>query len=220
MINEIIKPAASYASFIPFILGLITFKRGQKTIKYLIVLVALACLTESASNWMADHKIPNLFLFHFYTPLELILFLVIYRLQLHPELPSKLFLWIGVSCILLSLMNTIWLQPLHVFNTFGRGLECIVLIYLSIMYLILRIRSKNNFSFKEEPMFWINTAVLIYFPVSMVFLLMSNYLRENFSIEFNSFIWNFHALLSFLQYVLFTIAIYTEWKRTKSPVLS
>ncbi len=210
----------SYASLVPFLLGLFSFSLNSKPIRYLIGLSAVACITEFTGTYLALHNTPNLFLFHFYPPIELCLLLVIYSLNMRHAVPSSVFWSVGILFILFSVINTLYFQPLHVFNTYGRGTESFLVLGLAIGYSILHLGQTTGDRNQNRPMFWINTGVLIYFSVNLVFFFMSNFLLENLSQTFNYFVWGFHALVSLALYLFFTFAIYLDWKKAKSPVLS
>ncbi len=218
--KEVVKTIASYASFLPFILGLLLFQRAEKSIRYLTVLLGIACITELTSKALAIRGISNLFLFHIYPVAELFLFTLIYRPHFRTARARNTLSGTAIGFLIFTLVNTVFFQPLHEFNTYGRSLESLLLSVVSITYLMTEINSMESVTKREQPMFWINTAVLMYFPLNLVFFFMSNFLWTHFSREFNNFLWDIHALLSLVQYLIFTIAIYTNWKSRKSPVLS
>lgn len=218
--EEVVKTIASYASFLPFVFGVLIFQRAEKTIRYLTLLLGIACITELTSKALAIRGISNLFLFHIYPVVEFSLYLLIYQLHFRTGKARKLLLCAGICFLLFSITNTIFLQPLHEFNTYGRSLESLLLSVISITYLLTEINSIESLANRERSMFWVNTAVLTYFPLNLVFFFMSNFLHTHFSNEFNNFLWDIHAILSIAQYLIFTIAIYTDWKSRKSPVLS
>ena len=220
MVIKLFLKLTAYSSFLPLILGLFTFSVNSKPIRYLILLSAVACISEVTGAYLASQQISNLFLFHFYPPIELCLLLVIYSLNLRYVVPEKYFWITGMLYLLFSLINTLYFQPLHVFNTYGRGVESFLVLGLAIGYSILLLYQPSEDRNRNRPMFWINTGILLYFSVNLVFFFMSNYLLENFSQTANYFIWTFHALVGFALYLFFTFAIYIDWKKAKSPVLS
>ena len=219
LIDIIIKAFSTYASFLPFLLGLVTWRRNARSVRFLVLLSVVACTTEMISALLAYQRIPNLFLFHFYPPVELVFILVIYGIELRESISGWVFRAIGICFVGYSILNTILWQPLQVFNTNGRGVESLLLVILSVIYTTLQLKRDHGLK-SGEAMFWVNTAVLLYFSLNLVFFFMSNYLNEHFSQQFTSYIWNFHAGLSFVRYLFFTIAIYIDWKSNRSPVLS
>ena len=218
--DQLIQSAAGYVSIIPFVWGLFILKRAKATIKLLTLLIGLAFLTEHLSSFLANRGINNLFLFHLYPSAELIIYLLIYRLHFTGRQAVRALFITGLAYVLLSVFNTLYIQHLGQFNTYGRTLESLILSVLGITFLTTTIKNLGSHINKSHAIFWINTGVLFYFPLNLVFFVMSNFLLKNYSNEFHNSLWTLHALLSFAQYVIFTIAIYTEWKRTKSPVLS
>lgn len=220
MIEEAVKTVASYSSIVPFIAGLLIFRKSQKPIRYLTILVGIACVTELMSKALGVNDIPNRFLFHIYPVFEFTLYLFIYQIHFTTHKAKNILRLLGAFFILFCLVNTVFIEGLESFNTNGRGLESLLLVTVSISYLYSKIYTNSPPTDEEKPMFWVNTAVLMYFPLNLVFFSMGNFLYQNFSRQFNNFLWDIHAVLSFTQYVLFTIAIYLEWKKTKSPALS
>lgn len=210
----------SYASLVPLLLGLFSFSLNSRPIRYLIGLSAVACITEFTGTYLALQNTSNLFLFHFYPPVELSFLLVIYSLNMRHAVPSVVFWSFGILFILFSVINTLYFQPLHVFNTNGRGVESFLVLVLAIGYSILLLYRPGEHRNQNRPMFWINTGVLIYFSVNLVFFFMSNFLLENLSQTLNYFVWGFHALVGLVLYMFFTLAIYLDWKKAKSPASS
>ncbi|MDW3195115.1 MAG: hypothetical protein R8G66_22265 [Cytophagales bacterium] len=220
MVSTLLKTVGLYASLLPLLLGLFTFSRNHGAIRYLILLSLVACLTEFIGAYLAYHKTPNLFLFHLYPPIEFSIILTIYSLNMRSTVQPIAFLVAGVLFVLLSVANVLYIQPLHVFNTHGRGLESFLVLCLAIGYAIQQLYRPEGVKARNKPMFWINTGILIYFSTNMLLFYMSNYLIDNFSMAFNKFIWDFHAVVSFALYLFYTFAIYIDWKKAKSPVLS
>lgn len=220
MISIIIKTVGAYSSIVPLLLGIRTFKVNSPAIRYLVVLSGIACITEVIAVYLGLRRIPNLFLFHFYPPIEFCLLLTIYALHTQKHVSKSIYWGIGGAFVVFSIVNTLFFQPLHVFNTHGRGLESFLVLGMAIGYSIFQLYSPMSSNLRSRTMFWINTGVLIYFSVNLVFFFMSNYLMENFSKALNAILWNFHALISFALYLFFTIAIYIDWKKAKSPASS
>ena len=220
MNDEFIHAIAGYASLVPLLCGLLLFRKAGAGIKYLTLLLAIASLTELIGIVLSAQKVSNLFLFHTYPLLEYLMFLLIYRLHFQSPKLKKLLWTSGVFFLLFSAFNSFFIQSLNEFNTYGRAVESLLLSLLALSYMVINLGSITPEDDKGQPMFWINTAVLIYFPLNLVFILMSNFLLHNFSDDFHRSLWNIHAILSLGQYVLFTIAIYQEWKSTKLPALS
>ncbi len=218
--DQLIQSATGYVSLIPFVCGILILNRASATVKLLTFLIGLALLTEHLSILLANQGTNNLFLFHLYPSAELIVYLFIYRVHFTERHIPRTLLIIGLAFVFLSIINSLFIQKIDEFNTYGRSIESLILSILSITFLIINIQKWKGNSNQGQAIFWINTGALLYFPLNLVFFVMSNFLLKNYSNTFHNSLWTFHALLSFTQYFLFTIAIYTEWKRTKSPVLS
>lgn len=215
-----IKTIGAYASLLPLLLGLFTFSSNGKAIRFLILLSIIACVTEYTGAYLAYQQIPNLFLFHLYPPIEFSILLVIYSINLKRFIPKYVFWGIGILFISLSVLNTIYFEPLNVFNANGRGLESFLVLGIATGYSIFQLKALPEERTDNKAMFWVNTGLMMYFSVNLVLFFMSNYLLKNFSQTFNNFLWDFHALISFVLYLFFTFAIYIDWKKAKSQVLS
>ena len=211
---------AGYTSGIPLLCGALIFRVVPKPIRYLTILAGFALITEIISTVLAKENTSNLFLFHIYPSIEFVLFLLIYQTYFRSGKEQKALRAIGGLFLLFSIFNTLFIQHIREFNTHGRALECLLLVVLSIAYLQMKILKVGTPDSQDRSMFWINTAVLLYFPLNLVFFLMSNYLLKHIPDQLHITLWTVHAYLSIAQYLLFTIAIYTAWRRQKSPALS
>jgi hypothetical protein len=138
----------------------------------------------------ADTIIESLFLLRFY-------YLVVKR----PALRR----WIRLTAILfpvLCLVNVLFLQSLQRHNTYTRPLEALIFIALSMYWWGYGGEDWLGAGGSED---WFVSGLLLYFSSAFFLFLFSNFLAEKYSLSVNILIWNIHASLTILMYLLFTI---------------
>ncbi|MEL6276491.1 MAG: hypothetical protein AAFU03_15430, partial [Bacteroidota bacterium] len=100
-------------------------------------------------------------------------------------------------------------------NATARTLESIILLALGVIYFFGRLSKISegeitHLPLASMPMFWINTAILIYFPASLfIFLFGPWFLGEN-AYSYNMFA--IHALLTIVKSILYAIALWVKPK--------
>lgn len=168
-----------YLSFvsglIPFILGLVLFRKLNLALKSLLLLFGIGLLIEALGYYLYFFtKIQNnIWLYHFYTLIECSLFIFIFSFWqndfklkriLRIIIPGFAFLWIGAKIFFESFD-----QP----DNYTTSLECVLLVAISFrtLYVVDQEHLKTIF---REPRFWISAAVLIYFSANLVTFALGN----------------------------------------------
>jgi hypothetical protein len=83
-------------------------------------------------------------------------------------------------CIILMLVNILFIQGKIQFNTYSIGLYEIIMIIFSGMSLVrLTVLDQNELNFMREPFFWINSLNLIFGLITLVVLGLQRYILIN-----------------------------------------
>lgn len=163
---------ALFLPYLAIILGasissLLRWKLLSKADLWICLLLCLAFVQESVSFFYEQKYQNNYPTYHFYTPVELsfICFYFVRSLRLkRPNLTSGIMA--GV-CVLLSVLNTIYLQPLKHINSnylLIEGCICISFCLLSFYNILLR----DDYAPSKQVQFWITIAFLFYWSLSYV----------------------------------------------------
>ncbi len=126
--------------------------------------------------WLSNHFIYNFNLL-LVTPFQL--YLMGRMLQLRPN-EEPVFNGIALLCMLVVLLNYLFMQGTAVFNTFSVILIQIVTIVLSCFTLLrLALRETGQLSLWKDPYFWINAGFLLFALITLVLLGPQQLLQAN-----------------------------------------
>lgn len=175
-----------YAQLLSLLLAILCY-RGLSQYKLLLflpmlVIVNLIEITGTNykvlgwSSWLSNHAIYNLDLL-LETPLRLCLMGQMLQLRGN-ERPA--FIGIAFLCMLVILLNYLFLQGPVTFNTFSLILIQIVTIVLSCFTLLrLALREEAGSSLWKDPYFWINAGFLLFALITLVILGLQQFLQDH-----------------------------------------
>ena len=103
--------------FVPAVIFLVRSKVLAAVQKKLAILVLVTLLVEVISRILWYKKINNLPIYHFYTVIEFLLILNIYKEPLRKVFDVKYLVIIGVGFTGFAILNTIFFQDLFTFNS-------------------------------------------------------------------------------------------------------
>lgn len=117
----------------------------------------------------------------------------------------------GLFC-LLSLLNSLFVQPVFSFNSYALTLESALLIILSLSAYILLLKKIVAEKKKGEikSLNWINSGVFIYYSSTLLIFYFGDLITHSYSRSFNRYTWVLHSFLSIVMYTCFIIGL---WKR-------
>lgn len=168
---------------------------------YLIV----ALLGNILARYLAQQGLRNTPLFHLHTIVEMALFCLFFRTLFRGKLIRVIIIATIVLFTLYSIINFSFLQNIYSFNTYTRPIEAIVLILLCIIYWWKSDASADNRSWTDVADNWAVAGILFYFSSALFLFIFSNYLLQQVSKQANVLVWNIHAGIVLLMYLLLTI---------------
>ena len=208
-IDKVIYYASTLTVLFPVCAGFVKNKTLSKEQRVLFLFVVTAALFELLLFILGQIKINNFFIFHIFTPLEFILLSGVYYYGTVLR-PVKIVLVVIVSFFLaLVLTDSFFSDKLKSVDSIASASESLLLIVYSLLfffYLLKKLEYKNLFN---NPMFWFNSGVLIYFSGNFFLFIFSNYMLH-VSYSYFSSMWGIHDFLNLLINILFSIAL---WKR-------
>jgi len=196
-------------SILPALLiGLFRYRAMSASFKVLCwyVFVGAAIQALSYLYWYQNRN--NLPLLHIYTILEFGLIAVFYGFVFDRLL---LFGILTIAFTWLSVLNSLFLQPLLSYNTYARSLEAILVLVFVLLSLYRQLLNGGQ-TLRAQPLFWVNLGFLFYFAGSLFLFVASNSLLKG-SETLNRFVWGLHALWVLLLYTLIAIGL---WKHRKT----
>lgn len=151
---------------------------------------------------------------HVYVPLSFLLLAWFYNTMLRDFIQKPAISIAAAVFLLLSVLNSVYIQPIHTFNSYALTLESILVIILSLStYLLLldeRIIEAKRGQLKSINR--INAGLLIYYSTTLLIFYFGNLITHGYSKTFNRYTWIAHSFLSVIMYTLFISGL---WKRQK-----
>ena len=167
----------------------------------------LMYIGNSYANFTSSRSLNNLHALHIYTVLEFIFIGWYYYYNL-PDIISKKSILI---CIVLfstfSILNSIFIQPLHTYNSYARGIEILLIISFSILFYM-----KNVFDLKREEelsRLILNTGILVYYGITFIYSISGNIINKYAYDEYGK-----------TEYYYFIRNIYVQFPITFSIILN
>ncbi len=197
---------------IPFIVGLFKYKYFNAQYKYLYYFVAFGTCNEITYFVLVKLDFRNtLFLSHLYYVVAFVLLGFYYREVFKGFIKRAIIHYIMAIFVLFSVSNVLFFQSIFEYPALPSSIHNIVYLFASIVCfyrIMVEAKIKNLW---EEPLIWINTAILIYYAGNLINVALFNFVLE-YSIEFSKLIVNYFVVLNALFYTLVSIGF---WKTKK-----
>ncbi len=183
----------------PIIFGAINFKKANHSHKLLFYYLIVSGLINLSAIILMRFKVQNLPLLHLYTIVETVFILSYFRTIFQSKAIKKALLFTIVLFPIICVVNFSTLQSIYSFNTYTRPLEAILITLFCLLYLYQSGFTENWIS---KSINWFNMGILIYFPVACVIFILSNYLTTSTNKAMNTMVWNLHATLVLIMYLI------------------
>jgi len=205
---KLIISLASYFIAVPAVLSIIRYRKLDWAMKTVACYVFLGAFVQSFSSYLNAKNQNNLWLLHLYTPLEFTCIVCFYGIVLRGFVKKTMMVGLGLGFAILSALNSAFLQSVTTFNTYARSLEGILVILLCLIWCYHTLTEMKIKRLEQDPVFWVNTGLLLYFSGNVLLFAFSNYIVD-INRALNLYIWAFHALFSILLYFFITVGL---WK--------
>ena len=127
-------------------------------------------------------------------------FIAVFR---HPRFTAIL-KWVVVVFTLLACINSLFFQHLLQFNSYTLSLQSVIIIALSFLYWWHNEHDADK-SWTAIPLNWIISGLLLYFSSAFILLTFSNVIISLSSKSISVLLWNIHATLNILMFILISI---------------
>lgn len=194
------------AILVGIVFGVFRFYKLDRIQKLLLLHLLVAFVVELAAAQMAIEGNSNLWLLHYYVNEEYLIFALCFYWGFENSILAKYILYSIPFFIGFSLINSVFIQDLNSFNSFARGLESLLLIVFSILFLI-----QNNGSQELEkirPMHIVSCALLLYFSAGIITFFSVNFLIEKIGAYAVNLLWTVHLYLCMIYYLIYTFSFW------------
>lgn len=174
-------------------------------LKVILLYLIVAGLTNVIAVVLAFNNQNNLFLLHVYSAAEFTLiscyfFYLFKRPRIKKAILATIFLYIAYC-----LFNVAYVQHFSSFNTYTRSIQAVIISVYSLSFLYHGI---GDFFEKEKSAahYWVIIGLIVYFMSSLVQFSFSNFISTYVAKEIKFWLWNFHATMVLIMYILFSKA--------------
>lgn len=189
---------------VPLVTAVVHYRYLPAGAKVLFVYLLFDALVSIASSALAYHHVPNMPLYHFATIIDTVLLLYFFSLVFAGKGWAR-YLTVAMYVFpLLAVMNLLFLQPLFTFNSYMLSLKSIVVIGLCFLYW-WQYEAVTGKAWKDIPLHWIISGLLLYFSSAFILFTFSDFLISVSSRSFFIVLWNIHAGLSVMMFLLLAI---------------
>lgn len=196
---------AVYIVALPLLAGALRWKRHSRMQRLLFFYLCLLFPLQIVADQLAAHQINNMPLAHLYTALEFGVLLWIFRLGWPRPWRAAFFWGILGAYYAWTLLATLFLEPLHTFNAWGRSTEGFLFICISLAWFIAVMQELRIVRLYRSFMFWISAGTLLYFAGNLlIFIFGQSILAMDTATSYE--VWTIHAVLNILLYFIYTIS--------------
>lgn len=190
---------------IPFFVGLYHYNKLNKGLKYLFYFVAYGTFNQIVNYILIKVQLKNtMFLVYLYFPMAFLFLGLFYKEQFKGFNRGRLIIGLILLYFLYSLINVLFLQRITEFPSLPGSICQITFLLASIVFFHKTMLEAKITKLWNEPLIWINFAILFYYAGGLSFSLLMN-LALDYSMEFAKLISSGFSALNAIFYVLITV---------------
>jgi hypothetical protein len=202
---------------IPFVVGLVYYKKLTKSHKFLFWFVVVGTLTELTNRILRQLFVieNNMPLGHFYISLSFIFLALFYLYELENFVNKKIIIAIVVLYELFCLNNVILFQSHLNYPSIPGAISALLLVTFSVLLFANIMREGKIQVLKDSSLIWINSAVLLYYAGNFFFYTLYNFILS-YSREFLTRTVYFFLILNSIFYILIAIGLWKAGREKRS----
>lgn len=191
---------------VPLFTAVIHYRYLTAGAKVLFVYLLFDALVSIASTTLAYHHLPNTPLYHFATMVDTVLLLYFFLMEFAGKNWAGYLKVAMVVFPMLAVLNILFVQPLFSFNSYMLSLKSILIICLCFLYW-WQYEPVAGKAWKQIPLHWIVSGLLLYFSSAFILFTFSDFLISVSSKRIFIVLWNIHAGLSVIMFLLLAIGL-------------
>lgn len=145
--------------------GLYNLKYKDKASKILLVLLCLTLASEITSHWAAMKFHNNMFVYHFFAPIQLIVVGMYFDNIVHRFKKRKVATVIGIIAAMAAVVNAVFFQSLQILNSNFLLFEGLIIMALSL-YTFQLILSDERINIFRYGHFWMIVILIFFWSVT------------------------------------------------------
>ena len=185
--------------------------RELKVFSWFIFLSGIIQFISLAFWFVSKNNMP---LLHIYVAAGFLCLAWFYSTLLNGFIDAGIIWCIAILFLLFTIINTLFIQPIHTFNSIALTVEAILIVILALFTyrFFLSDIVKETSGRNIKSLNWINSGLFIYYS-SSILIFYSGAVITAFSRSLNLYAWIFHSFFSIVMYTCFFIGL---WKRSKT----
>lgn len=191
---------------VPVFTAVVHYRYLTAGARFLFVYLLFDALVSIASSALAYHHLPNMPLYHFATMVDTVLLLYFFSMVFAGKHWAAFLKLAMVVFPLLAVLNILFVQPLFSFNSYMLSLKAMLVIVLCFLYW-WHYEPIAGKAWKHIPLHWIVSGLLLYFSSAFILFTFSDFLISVSSRSTFIVLWNIHAALSVIMFLLFAIGL-------------
>lgn len=138
------------------------YRRQALSLKMIALMLGFTILSEMAAAYAAWKYHNNMPVYHIYTPVSVILVALFYHYFIPFFRRYHIALWMAVVSIAAALVNTVYLQPLTVLDTYAILFSGELIIAMTLAALFYIAGNDSIVRLTRSPYFWLSWLFLFY----------------------------------------------------------
>jgi hypothetical protein len=149
------------------IIGITRITRFNRAAKYLLLLIICTVASEYIAHYAGVTYRNNMPVYHIFAPLQFFLVGVYYNYNIDTFKRNNIGIYIGIAGVILSILNSLFLQPINTFNTYFLLFSGFSIISMSL-YSFYRILENEEVELFKNPHFWFSSILLFFWSTTYI----------------------------------------------------
>ncbi|MDZ4823402.1 MAG: hypothetical protein SH856_08080 [Flavobacteriales bacterium] len=145
--------------------GWYLWRRVSMASQILIVLLSLTLLSEFLTHISGMPAAPRMVMYIIYTPLSFSMYVWIYHLLLRGNFNQRLTTFFFLVVLIAGIGAPLFVTSFVQFPSLGISICSLVVVVCSLLLFAQMLQSPEDVALTQQPVFWLNTALLIYWTV-------------------------------------------------------
>lgn len=208
---SVITDIGIISSFLP-VIAFVLKGKTRHSLRRVLLLLALTWLVAECLNWfLAENRLNTFIVYHFYDSISTILYLVLFHQVFPRKYKRSLMLSIGSFYLVLLWGYIIYNNGLFMPITFTSVLSALIPLLLALVNFYFIATETRFEKLTSEPFFWINSAILIHFGVSLVSFISVEAILGYPMVQM--YLWTILIVSNIIHNILFSIGVW-QMRRT------
>jgi hypothetical protein len=171
---------SQFTLLFPLFIGVFRYKKSIEEQRLMTILLLISFLTEIVAVLVVEFSSDpnNWFVYHLFNVIMFFIMSRIYKRLLSQTYNKKLIDMLLIAFIVFAIVNTLLFQPLDSVNSNAIVVSNLMYIFFSVSYFYQLISVSDSEDFRYNPMFWLNSGVILHNSGTLVLFLLVNFILD------------------------------------------